>query len=112
MGRSILINAVLDGHLSYIMMAVSLPPGVIAKVDKRRRSFLWTGESDARGSNCLIAWDQVRQRREDGGLGIWGPRDQGPCHSEHMLASETVTQASRRRTVIMGCLGTAQCQFG
>ena len=79
MGRSILINAVLDGHLSYIMMAVSLPPGVIAKVDKRRRSFLWTGESDARGSNCLIAWDQVRQRREDGGLGIKDLAIQNTC---------------------------------
>jgi len=79
MGRSILINAVLDGHLSCIMMAVSLPPGVIAKVDKRRRSFLWTGESDARGSNCLIAWDQVRQRREDGGLGIKDLAIQNTC---------------------------------
>ena len=36
MGRTVLINAVLDGHLSYIMMSVALPPGVIAKIDKRR----------------------------------------------------------------------------
>lgn len=51
-------------------MAVSLPPGVIAKIDKRRRNFLWTGEGDAHGSSCLIAWDRVRQCRDQGGLGI------------------------------------------
>lgn len=70
MGRAVLINAVLDGQLSYIMMAVPLPPGVITKIDKRRRSFLWTGEGAANGAKCLIAWDQVRRCRDQGGLGI------------------------------------------
>ena len=46
MGRTMLINAVLDGQLSYVMMAMPLPLGVITGVDKRRRSFLWTGEAD------------------------------------------------------------------
>ncbi|RLM73993.1 uncharacterized protein C2845_PM15G16920 [Panicum miliaceum] len=41
------------------MMVVPLPPGVITKIDKRRRSFLWTGEGEAKGANCLIAWDQA-----------------------------------------------------
>jgi len=70
MGRTVLINAVLDGHLSYIMMSVALPPGVIAKIDKRRRGFLWTGDGESTGANCLIAWDRVRQCRSNGGLGI------------------------------------------
>lgn len=44
MGRTVPINSVLDGQLSYIMCAVRLPPGLIIRIDKRRRSFLWTGE--------------------------------------------------------------------
>jgi len=48
MGRMVLINAVLDGQLSYVMMAMPLPLGVITGVDKRRRSFLWTGEADSK----------------------------------------------------------------
>ena len=70
MDRTVLINAVLDGQLSYIMMFVPLPPGIISKMDKRRRGFLWTGDGTASGSNCLVAWDLVRQSRAQGGLGV------------------------------------------
>ena len=70
MGRSVLINAVLDGQLSYVMSALPLPPGVVKQVDKRRRGFLWTGEGDANGSSCLVAWDKVRCSKDQGGLGI------------------------------------------
>lgn len=44
MGRTVLVNVVLDGQLTYLMGALRLPPMVISQMDKRRRSFLWTGE--------------------------------------------------------------------
>jgi len=56
MGRTVLINTVLGGQLSYVMCAMPIPPGVIAQIDKRRRSFLWTGDDNASGSSlpcCL-----------------------------------------------------------
>lgn len=40
MGRSVLVNTVLDGQLSYITSALSLLSGVIAQFDKRQRGFL------------------------------------------------------------------------
>ena len=64
MGRTVLINSVLGGQLSYVMCAVPLPPGVITKIDKRCRSFLCTGTDCASGSSSLIAWDNVRGPRE------------------------------------------------
>ncbi|CAO2197346.1 unnamed protein product [Urochloa humidicola] len=60
MGRTVLINSVLDGQLAHLMSAIPLPPGAVTKFDRRRRSFLWTGESTAHGASCLIAWDKAR----------------------------------------------------
>jgi hypothetical protein len=70
MGRTVLINVVLDGQLSYLMDTIPLPAGVIAQFDKRCRDFIWTGNDHARGASCLVAWDTVRRPREHGGLGI------------------------------------------
>src|SRR6185503_19285657 len=36
----------------------------------KRRAFLWTGEEHCHGSSCLVAWDDVCQPRELGGLGV------------------------------------------
>ena len=79
MGRTVLINSVLGGQLSYVMCAVPLPPGVITKIDKRCRSFLWTGTDCASGSSSLIAWDNVRRPREQVGLGIKDLAVQNTC---------------------------------
>jgi len=114
MGRTVLINAVLDGQLSYIMMAVSLPPGVIAKIDKRRRSFLWTGKGEAHGSNCLIAWDQVRQCRDQGGLGIKDLAIQNIClllkllHKLHAGQQSSWATWVRQHTCLASLTGDLQ----
>ena len=79
MGRAILINSVLDGQLAYLMSALILPLGVVRQIDKRRRSFLWTGEGESNGSNCLVAWDKVRSSRDQGGLGIRDLEVQNTC---------------------------------
>ena len=70
MGRAVLINSVLDSQLIYIMSAVLVPNGVVAHIDRRRRSFLWNGNDECLGASCLVAWDTVCTPKEDGGLGI------------------------------------------
>ncbi|CAN6236003.1 unnamed protein product [Urochloa humidicola] len=95
MGRTVLINAVLDGQLAHLMSAIPLPPGAIAQFDKRRRSFLWTGERTASGASCLIAWDKVRQDKHHGGLGVKDLGVQNTClllkliHRLHSAASSS-----------------------
>ena len=70
MGRTVLVNSVLDSALIYIMSAMLPPPGVVEKLDKRRRAFLWSGEETASGAQCLIAWDRVQLPKDQGGLGV------------------------------------------
>lgn len=72
MGRAVLVNSVLDSQLIYAMSmcALPLPPGIIAQMDQRRRSFLWSGESSMTGSQSLVAWEKVCWSRDHGGLGI------------------------------------------
>ena len=79
MGRTVLINSVIGGQLTHLMSAIPLPPGAIAKFDKRRRNFLWTGQDSAAGANCLVAWDKVRLNKDQGGLGIKDLSTQNSC---------------------------------
>ncbi|AQK39484.1 TUB-transcription factor 14 [Zea mays] len=79
MGRAVLVNSVLDSHLIYIMSAISLPLGVVAQIDRRRRSFLWTGEDKASGACCLVAWEKVCTPKVVGGLGIKDLRLHNRC---------------------------------
>lgn len=52
------------------MSATLLPKIVIEALDRRRRAFLWTGEENCHGSNCLLAWQRVTEGKEYGGLGV------------------------------------------
>ena len=51
------------------MGAMLLPPGVCAAIDAKRRAFLWSCSDRASGAQCLIAWENVYELKEDGGLG-------------------------------------------
>lgn len=78
MGRTVLISAVLDGQLSYIMSVVPLPPGAITKFDKRcRGGLLWTCDNNANGGNYLVAWVTVRLSRTRGTKAAWASRTSG-----------------------------------
>lgn len=70
MGRTVLINSVLDSQLIYAMRALSLPPGVIAQMDKRRLSFLWCGNDAPSGAQSLVAWERVCWSKDNGRLGV------------------------------------------
>jgi len=39
MGRTVLVNSVLDSLLVYFMISLQLPPSVTEQMDKRRRAF-------------------------------------------------------------------------
>ncbi|WVZ61782.1 hypothetical protein U9M48_011599, partial [Paspalum notatum var. saurae] len=79
MGRLVLVNAVLDCQLIYHMSALLLAPGIIKKVDQRRRGFLWSGAGQTNGAKCLVAWDDVQKNRCDGGLGVKDMPTQNTC---------------------------------
>ena len=70
MGRAVLVNAVLDSALIYVLSAMQLPQGTLDSIDKRRRAFLWSGESTTNGAHCLVAWEQTCLPKEQGGLGV------------------------------------------
>jgi hypothetical protein len=110
MGRTVLINAVLD-QLSYIMSAMPLLPGVISRFDKRRRGFLWTGDNNAKGSSCLVAWDTVRLPRDRGGLGIKDIGIQNSCllllliHRLHTCAASSWSRWAREHACLASMEG-------
>jgi hypothetical protein len=72
MGRAVMVNSVLDSILVYCMCSLQLPPSVITLMDKRRRAFLWSGSVNGSASPacCLVAWSNVSQPKDNGGLGI------------------------------------------
>ena len=69
-GRIVLVNSVLGSLPIYYMSSILLPRNVRELLDAKRRAFLWTGEEHCHGSSCLVAWDDVCQPRELGGLGV------------------------------------------
>ena len=72
MGRTVLVNSVLDSQLVYLMSSLQLPPSVVHQVDRRRRAFLWSADKNGSctPSACLVAWENCCYPKESGGLGV------------------------------------------
>lgn len=66
-GRLIMVQVVLTATPIYLMTALDHPKCVIKAIDKK--GFLWKGQEQADGSNCLVSWQKVQMPLEFGGLG-------------------------------------------
>jgi hypothetical protein len=69
-GRAVLVNIVLDSQLIYAMSVMQLLQGTLDALDRRRRTFLWSGDEQVHGAQCLVALEKVCQEKEQGGMGI------------------------------------------
>ena len=111
MGRTVLINSVLDSQLVYLMCALPVPSGTLAQLDQRRRAFLWTGEETAKGASCLVAWEQVCADKDNGGLGARDLPLQNTClllkllHRLHQNAGSSWASWVRRHSCIASMQG-------
>ena len=68
-GRLTLINVVLDAFPTYMLSLFSIPPKVIQRLDKVRRSFLWQGNKEKRDFP-LVKWKEITRSKRQQVLGI------------------------------------------
>ncbi|CAO2199523.1 unnamed protein product [Urochloa humidicola] len=114
MGRSVLVNSVLDSQLIYLMCAIPLSAGTLSQVDRRRRAFLWSGDDKVTGAQCLVAWEQVCADKDQGGLGIKVLELQNAClmlkllHRLHHHASSSWAMWVRQHACIAHMEGDIQ----
>jgi len=69
-GRLKLVNSVLSSIPVYFLTVFDIKKWALKKIDKIRRGFLWKGSSEAKGRQCLVAWEKVKRPKLRGGLGV------------------------------------------
>ncbi|XP_020695230.1 uncharacterized protein LOC110108779 [Dendrobium catenatum] len=68
-GRAPFIRTSLLTIPMYLMTHTAVPLGVLSKVERMCRRFLWRKDVNSRGMN-YVAWNELCQPREQGGLGF------------------------------------------
>lgn len=68
-GRLTLIKASLSNLPMYNMSLYPIPMGIIEKINKIQRQFLWSGEIDKKGM-ALIRWELIQLPKRFGGLNV------------------------------------------
>lgn len=68
-GRFTKITSTIDPVTYHVMSMVKLPKGLISKIDKYRRNFLWGGDKD-KISIHNVKWSTVCNSKDLGGIGI------------------------------------------
>lgn len=68
-GRMLLIKSIISYLPSYLMQTLLLPKGILSKIGKSSRRFLWTNREDHKKLH-LISWNKVKLHKTSGGLGI------------------------------------------
>lgn len=69
-GRLLLIKSVLYALPIFFMCTLALPIGIIEKLNKYLRHFLWRKFGVEKTRLALVSWDKVYKPKQQGGLGI------------------------------------------
>lgn len=69
-GRRILVQAVIDSIPIFWFNLCIIPMGVITKLEKIRRKFIWGERLQGLRKIHLLKWDKVCKKKENGGLGL------------------------------------------
>ena len=77
-GRLVLINSVLSSLPMFMLSFFAIPKGVLKKLEYFRSRFFWQNDQHKKKYH-LIRWDQIRQPKEQGGLGIIDLEIQNKC---------------------------------
>lgn len=69
-GRLVVVKSVMSATPIHQMLVLNLPKWFFKAVHKRRRGFLWKGQEQAKGGNCLVSWAKVQRPYMFGSLGV------------------------------------------
>jgi hypothetical protein len=69
-GQRELVRSVLSSRPVYLLTVIKAPKKFLKELDKVRKNFLWTGDTELTGDKCKVAWPRVCMPQPNGGLGI------------------------------------------
>ncbi|XP_074293487.1 uncharacterized protein LOC141620543 [Silene latifolia] len=68
-GKTLLINSIIFGMHNFWGASVLLPKGIIKKINKLCKDFLW-GIDDGARRHVFLSWKAICQPKREGGIGI------------------------------------------
>lgn len=83
-GRITLVKSASSSMAYYPMQHDRLPLGVVEEIEREQRKFIW-GEKEGERKRHAIAWNQLCQPKEEGGLGIKRLKDMNDAFLTKLL---------------------------